>query len=98
MVLLKHEENNSVECIYDSSNVIGSKYLKNERKLAIIFKSGLQYVYKDVTFTDYNLFESGESQGKLLNTVIKKYSFDKSKDIVDISPIMEQINKLKKNE
>ena len=49
MVLLKHEENGSIECLYESSNVLGSKYIKNDKKLAVIFKSGSQYVYSDVT-------------------------------------------------
>lgn len=97
MVLLKHEEENSVECLYDSSNVLGSKYVKNEKKLAVIFKSGIQYVYSNVTNEDYKKFESGESQGKLLNTIIKKYTFEKSKDIVDVKPILEQINDIKNN-
>jgi hypothetical protein len=95
MVLLKHEEGNSIECLYDSSNVLGSKYVKNEKKLAVIFKSGTQYVYSNVTNEDYKKFESAESQGRLLNTVIKKYTFDKSKDIVDVTPILEQINNIK---
>jgi hypothetical protein len=97
MVILKHEEGNSIECLYDSSNVLGSKYVKGEKKLAVIFKSGTQYVYSNVTNEDYKKFESGDSQGKLLNTIIKKYTFEKSKDIVDVTPILEQINNIKNN-
>lgn len=97
MVILKHEENDSIECLYDSSNVLGSKYVKKEKKLAVIFKSGTQYIYSNVSNEDYKKFESCESQGKLLNTVIKKYTFDKSKDIIDVTPILEQINKIKNN-
>lgn len=97
MVLLKHEEGNSVECLYDSSNVLGSKYVKDQKKLAVIFKSGMQYVYSNVTNEDYKKFESGESQGKLLNTIIKKYTFEKSKDILDVTPMLEQINNIKNN-
>jgi hypothetical protein len=65
--------------------------------LAVIFKSGTQYIYSNVTNEDYKKFESGESQGKLLNTIIKKYGFDKIKDIVDVKPILEQINNIKNN-
>ena len=96
MVLLKHEENGSIECLYDSSNILGSKYIVNEKKLAIIFNSGRQYVYEGVTFTDYNKFEGSESQGKLLHTVIKKYQHSQSKDIIDVQPIVEQIEEIKK--
>lgn len=97
MVILKHEEAGAVECLYDSSNVLGSKYVKGEKKLAVIFKSGTQYVYTNVTNEDYKKFESGDSQGKLLNTVIKKYSFEKSKEIIDVTPIIEQIETIKKS-
>lgn len=31
MVLLKHQENGSIECLYDSSNILGSKYIVNEK-------------------------------------------------------------------
>jgi hypothetical protein len=95
MVLLKHEEDDSIECLYDSSNVLGSKFLKKEKKLAVIFKSGTQYVYNNVTNEDYKQFESSDSQGKLLNTVIKKYTFEKSKNIIDVTPMLEQINVIK---
>ena len=95
MVLNKHEENGSIECLYDSSNILGSKYIVNEKKLAIIFNSGRQYVYEGVTLIDYNRFEGGESQGKLLHSVIKKYSYSQSKEIVDVTPLVEQIEEIK---
>lgn len=95
MVLIKHEENGSIECLYDSSNILGSKYIVNEKKLAIIFNSGRQYVYEGVTLIDYNRFEGGESQGKLLHSVIKKYSYSQSKEIVDVTPLVEQIEEIK---
>lgn len=95
MVLIKHEENGSIECLYDSSNILGSKYITNQKKLAIIFNSGRQYVYEGVTFTDYSKFEKSESQGKLLHGVIKKYSYSQSKDLVDVKPLVEQIEEIK---
>ena len=95
MVLNKHEENGSIECLYDSSNILGSKYIVNEKKLAIIFNSGRQYVYEGVTLIDYNRFEGGESQGKLLHSVIKKYSYSQSKELVDVTPLLEQIEIIK---
>ena len=95
MVLIKHEENGSIECLYDSSNILGSKYIVNQKKLAIIFNSGRQYVYEGVTFTDYSKFEKSESQGKLLHSIIKKYSYSQSKDLVDVKPLVEQIEEIK---
>jgi predicted house-cleaning noncanonical NTP pyrophosphatase (MazG superfamily) len=95
MILLKHEENGSIECLYESSNILGSKYITNEKKLAIIFKSGRQYVYNDVTYEEYRKFELAESQGKILNSIIKGHEFEKSPNIVDVIPMVEQIDSIK---
>ena len=95
MVLLKHEENGSIECLYESSNVLGSKYIKNDKKLAVIFKSGSQYVYSDVTYEDYRKFELAKSQGKILNSVVKGHEYEKSPNIIDVTPMIEQINDIK---
>ena len=72
MILNKHEENGSIENLYLSSNILASKYNTINKKLAIIFKGGRQYLYHDVKREDYNVFESAESQGKILNSLIKK--------------------------
>ena len=95
MILNKHEEKGSIENLYQSSNVLASKYDTLNKKLAIIFKSGRQYLYHDVTKEDYDIFESAESQGKILNSVIKKYKADRVDDVVDVTPIYEQIKHLK---
>lgn len=95
MVLSKNSYEGNIECLYDSSNVIASKYVTKDKKLALIFKSGRQYVYSDVTFIDYNKFETSESQGRTFNTIIKKYSYSRVENVVDVSPLLEQINKLK---
>ena len=95
MILLKHEENGSIECLYESSNVLGSKYIKSDKKLAVIFKSGIQYVYSDVTYEEYRKFELAESQGKVLNSVVKGHKYEKSPDKVDVTPMVEQINSIK---
>tara|TARA_R110000824_G_scaffold23249_7_gene83747 strand:- start:56 stop:352 length:297 start_codon:yes stop_codon:yes gene_type:complete len=97
MILNKHEENGSIENIYDSSNILASKYVTATKKLAIIFKGGRQYLYHDVKREDYNIFEKAESQGKILNTNIKKYKAERIEEIVDIVPLLEQILKLKSN-
>jgi hypothetical protein len=36
-----------------------------------------------------------ESQGKLLHSIIKKYSYSQSKELVDVLPLVEQIEKIK---
>ncbi len=95
MVLSKNSYEGNIECLYDSSNIVASKYVTKDKKLALIFKSGRQYVYSDVTFIDYNKFETSESQGKTFNTIIQKYSYSRADNDVDVSPLLEQINILK---
>jgi hypothetical protein len=97
MVLNKHEENGAIENIYDSSNILASKYVITTKKLAIIFKGGRQYLYHDVKREDYNTFESAESQGKILNNTIKKYKAERIDEIVNVTPLLEQILILKSN-
>jgi|TARA_B100001758_G_C18267858_1_gene534675 hypothetical protein len=95
MLLNKHIDNESIENLYESSNILASRYNTISQKLAIIFKGGRQYLYHDVKRTDYNEFENAISQGKILNSKIKKYKSDKIDDIVDTTPILEQIEILK---
>ena len=95
MLLNKHIDNESIENLYESSNILASRYNTISQKLAIIFKGGRQYLYHDVKKTDYNEFENAISQGKILNSKIKKYKSDKIDDIVDTTPILEQIEILK---
>jgi hypothetical protein len=91
MILNRHLDKESIESLYDSSNILASRYNTISKKLAIIFKGGRQYLYHDVNKNDYDVFEQSESQGKVLNSVIKKYKFDKIEEIVDVTPINEQI-------
>jgi len=95
MVLNKHEENGAIENLYDSSNILASKYDTNSKKLAIIFNSGRQYLYHDVLRSDYDIFERAESQGKILHSTIKKYKVEKVDDVVDTTLLVEQIQTLK---
>ena len=95
MLLNKHVDKESIENIYESSNILASRYNTISQKLAIIFKGGRQYLYHDVKRTDYNEFESANSQGKVLNSKIKNYKSDKIEGIVDTTPILEQIEILK---
>ncbi len=40
-------------------------------------------------------FEKSESQGKILHSIIKKYSYSQSKELVDVLPLVEQIEQIK---
>ena len=97
MILNTFEQDGKIENIYDSTNVMATKYDINKRKLAVIFGSGHQYLYHDVTLEDYRKFEADESQGKAIHKYIKKYKYDKSNEPVDIEIIKEQVVKLKEN-
>ena len=95
MILNRHIDKESIESLYDSSNILASKYVVVTKKLAIIFKGGRQYLYHDVNKKDYNVFEQAESQGKILNSVIKKHKFERVDEVVDVTPINEQITLIK---
>lgn len=97
MILNTFEQDGKIENIYDSTNVLATKYDVNKRKLAVIFGSGHQYLYHDVTLEDYRKFESDDSQGKAIHKYIKKYKNEKSNDIVDVALIKEQVDKIKES-
>ena len=86
MILNRHLDRESIESLYDSSNILASRYNTISKKLAIIFKGGRQYLYHDVNKNDYDVFEQSESQGKILNSVIKKYKFDKIEEMEYVTP------------
>lgn len=93
MILKRVEKDNLVKAIYKSSNILASTYDKSNNNLTITFNRGTQYTYKGVSVTDYTRFEIAESQGKILNSHIKKYEFDKGEDI-DPAKIIEQIREM----
>ena len=97
MLLNRHVDKESIESIYESSNILASRYNTISQKLAIIFKGGRQYLYHDVKITDYEIFEKAESQGKVLNSHIKNHKADKIEGVVDITSILEQMEILKDN-
>ena len=51
------------EVWYDSTNVVFSRFEENENEnmgdLYVVFKAGKQYVYKNVSYTDYLYFKNG---------------------------------------
>jgi hypothetical protein len=97
MILKRKEKDNVIKALYDSSNILGSKYDSNTGDLSLIFKAGTQYKYNGVSKSDYMRFEIAESQGKVFNTHIKKYSYVKLDD-VDVSKISIEADDLKNQE
>lgn len=97
MILKRVEKENVVKAIYDSSNILASEYNKSTKDLIITFKRGAQYKYLGVSSSDYMRFEIADSQGSVLNSHIKTYTFEKCEN-VDANLITEEIDKLKKEE
>jgi len=90
MLLVKKEENNIVECLYSSSNILKSIYNTKSNELTIIFGSSRSYTYYGVFFDVYILFENAESQGKIFNTYIKQHESIRNND-VDADVIRKEI-------
>jgi len=97
MILERLEKDGLVKAIYESSNIVASSYDKVKKDLNVTFKNGGNYTYQDVPETDYMRFETAESQGKVLNSNLKKYPFLKH-DKVDVNKILEQIKDINEAE
>jgi hypothetical protein len=70
----------NIRVVYESSNIISSIYDKKTLDLIVNFKNNTSYSYSGVKETDYYRFYTAESQGKVLNQIIKKYP---TKKIID---------------
>jgi hypothetical protein len=81
MILKKQTKDNLVKAIYASSNICASTYDTQTKDLVIIFNNGGQYKYPNVSETDYTRFEIADSQGAIFNSHIKKYDFQKFKQV-----------------
>jgi len=97
MILERVEKDDLVKVIYESSNIVASTYNKTNKNLNITFKHGGSYTYQDVSSTDYMRFETADSQGKILNSNIKKYPFLKHDD-VDVEDVIKNIKAIKQDE
>lgn len=97
MILKRIEKDGLVEALYESSNIVASSYNKIQKNLNITFKNGGSYTYQGVAETDYVRFETAESQGKVLNSNLKKYSFLKHEP-VDVDKIIDKIKDIKNEE
>ena len=90
MVLHRKQTESGVKALYKSSNILASIYNESTKELEIVFKRGSRYLYENVTAPDYTRFELADSQGKVLNSHIKAYTFKKLDD-VDPKSIEESI-------
>jgi len=81
MLVHKKQVEETTKALYKSSNILASSYNPSAKTLEIIFKKGTKYAYSDVDATAYMRFETAESQGKILNSHIKKFAFTKLDDV-----------------
>ena len=90
MLLKRLEKEKSIECLYDSSNIIASSYDKSTRDLTITFNHGTQYIYTNVKNSDYLRLEIADSQGSIFNKFIKPYPNTKG-NLVNTQDIINEI-------
>lgn len=86
-----------IEALYESSNIVASKYYKNTNNLTITFKTGQEYVYEGVPSKEYHIFELADSQGVAFNKYLKQFPFSKG-DLVDVVLLREQMEQVKQEE
>lgn len=95
MLLQKQIKEDVVVSHYNSSNLLVSEYDKLSKDLIITFKNGGVYKYENVPATDYMRFEMADSQGKVLNSLIKpNYKFTRLDD-VDSDVLAQKIASIK---
>lgn len=99
MSLIKRiEKDDEVLVTYDSSNILSSKFDKKTNDLTITFKKGKQYLYENVSNTDYMRFEIAESQGKVFNSHIKQYKTKQLEDANNATDVEKEIAEIKQKE
>lgn len=100
MLLNEQQNGNEFIAFYDSSNILMSKYIYDQRKLAVIFGKGQQYVYEGVIPYHYQRFKASQSQGKGLKDFItanyKAVKADGGLDGEMLAGIKKQIEEMKK--
>lgn len=99
MSLIKRiEKDDEILTTYDSSNILSSKFDKKTNDLTITFKRGKQYLYENVSNTDYMRFEIAESQGKVFNSHIKQYKTKQLEDSNNANDVEKEIAEIKQKE
>lgn len=66
-----NNEIESVESIFDSSNIMKALYVPKQKRLFIYFQSGGVYCYYNFDYELYTEFEKAESQGDFFNKHIR---------------------------
>jgi hypothetical protein len=89
------DQEGKISSLYDSTNVLASKYDPSLRKFVIIFNNGGQYLYEDVTKKTFDEFQKAKSQGSAVHSIIKRHH-SKKVGVIDVETIIEDIEKLKK--
>jgi hypothetical protein len=97
MILRRDVKGNLVTAYYNSSNILSSIYDTNNKTLEVVFKRGARYLYENVDNVDYMRFELADSQGQVLNSHIKKYTFSKL-DTIESKKLEEDVDKFKELE
>ena len=97
MILKREVKDGIVKGIYESSNILASEYDQKTNDLTVVFNYGGKYKYTNVSKTDYTRFEMADSQGKVLNSHIKSYSYT-NLGKVDVQPIKEEVIKAKEDD
>jgi len=97
MILRRDVKGNQVTAYYNSSNILSSIYDTNNKTLEVVFKRGARYLYEGVDNVDYMRFELADSQGQVLNSHIKKYTFTKL-DVIESKKLEEDVDKFKELE
>lgn len=81
---------------YDSSNIIYSECDDKDNELKTVrvtFKDGRTYSYEKVPVYDYLSFRNSNSQGKALNSFLKKYECNKVEN-KDVNALNEELEAL----
>lgn len=101
MLLKENETNNEITCYFDSSNIIAAKHNAIDRTVNIIFSSGRNYLYEDVTMTTFLKLKKAESQGKMYYQLFTKgkYTCNRLDDIDEtvLDYIKNEIKIIKEN-
>jgi hypothetical protein len=97
MLIKRTQKGNIITSLYESTNILASKYNTTNNNLVLVFKSGFEYSYEGVDVSDYNKLELAESQGKIFNKYIKQYPFSQL-GTADIEDIRKRIDEVKKED
>lgn len=78
---------------FDSSNILygecDDSSNSQEKNVTLVFKGGIQYLYKNVNIGDWMDFKMSQSQGKALNEIFKAkgYEYCKLEERVDLEKL-----------